>query len=478
MKSKRFWFRSILILGLSVGVLGSLIAASPAWISDWIFRTGQTVFSVYNSSTQLIETVDNRNKARRQYGALTVDGTLYANGAISATGAISTKGDGASYGVNIGTDTQLYRSAANVITTPDSIVSATHTTVSGDMNIGGGGTAQKLTFQDNKNYKILNVANYYNISGYTGMLKIVTPIAVTTYLTAPNFEITCLSYSNLHGKANVSSYYYTTEGHFHTNYSWAQTEGYFPYREIIYGIENGKLVIVLSKPFGSVSSVRVDLLSSNRPNASSIEYKLPYSIVEISDLTGITDTLALSANTSLGKIFSNGVIVGTNKTALTSGYVLDVSGAAYVSGTIYGAGNISGATFTDRTPGSPEDAIKEIETWKVVGDQVDHASLGDCAVDIKEVKTGFEIVDKAGNVFNSIEEKVVPAKGSKETDIQSLSDMVEKVRDGIAEVSAGYQVKEVSAMVETKGRNISKTISTLSRAIQQLSERLDKLEGK
>jgi len=450
-----------MIVILSGVALGGLIAASPTLISDWIFRTGQHTFTVYNSSTQAIESVDNRNKGRKQYGALSVDGALYANSTINATGAI-----------NIGADVSLTRSAADVLTTADSIVSATHT-VNGDVNLGAGTASKRLMFQDANSYKMLNVANYYASAGYIGMLKFITPISATAYTSALVFEFTCLSYNNVSGKAYVSVSWNGST--FVANYTNAQTEGLFTHREIIFGIENDRVVIVLASPFYNTTSMRVDLLGSNRPNAATADYGRNYSLVPIASLTGITNQLSLTAAASLGKIFINGVVIGTNKTTLTAGYVLDVSGAAYVSGTIYGAGNISGLTFTDRTPGSPEDALSEIGAWKVVGDQVDHDSLGKCLVFEKVEKPGFEISNKEGEAYNSVIGAWMSNAKGETTGNFSLA--VEDFKAG-KELPAEYTVKEVTEIVYEKGRDLSKTVSILSRAVQQLTERIEKLEGR
>jgi hypothetical protein len=466
MKSKRFWFRALMIVILSGVALAGLIAASPTLISDWIFRTGQHTFTVYNSSTQAIESVDNRNKGRKQYGALSVDGALYANSTINATGDI-----------NIGADVSLSRSAADVLTTADSIVSATHTVTGGDLLLGSTGSLQRFMVLDPYGSRGLNVAHLRFNTSSGNTIKLNTPLDSGAYYMT-SFEVNTLNSANQYGRANVSIYWNYGSSQFTAGYNTVQTSGFFPYRTVTFGIENGKIAIAFSNPSANLRDIRVDLQSTNYSNATATAHLGKYLLSEDTNISDWTNTAVLTSIANLASVSPNGLMIGTNTTSLTSGYVLDVSGAAYVSGTIYGAGNISGLTFTDRTPGSPEDALSEIGMWKVTGDQVDHDSLGECAVDIKEVKTGFEIKDKSGNVFNSIEEKVVPAKGSNDAKINALSEAATKLEEGIAEVSAEYQVKEVTKIVETKGRDISKTVSTLSRAIQQLSERLDKLEGR
>lgn len=464
MKSKRFWFRALMIVILSGVALGGLIAASPTLISDWIFRTGQHTFTVYNSSTQAIESVDNRNKGRRQYGALSVDGALYANSTINATGAI-----------NIGVDVSLSRSAADVLGTADSIISATHSAY-GDIILGNTKN-QKQVFKGDNNYYIANAAIYSNTTatGYSGILRIETPVNVTGFAHyMPDIVLRGYSY-DYKSDFRYSIHFYWYNGTSFINTS-CNTEGACPTNVINIGLKNGCIAISLgtASTYWGIFSAYVDVSSKSYATAAKdadfeSTYKLRF-VINNSDLASSATFSALNVH----GVDYQGRVIG-KLTPITSGYVLDVSGAAYVSGTIYGAGNISGLTFTDRTPGSPEDALKEIGAWKVTGDQVDHDSLGTAMVTQAVTKTGFEISNKEGESYNTIS-KITKMDSYNRFSFEFLKAVADF--DAGKEIPAEYMVKEVTKVVQEKGRDLSKTVSILSRAVQQLTERIEKLEGR
>lgn len=370
-----------MIVILSGVALGGLIAASPTLISDWIFRTGQHTFTVYNSSTQAIESVDNRNKGRKQYGALSVDGALYANSTINATGAI-----------NIGADVSLSRSAADVLTTADTVVTATQ-------EIIGTGNSQ--------------IFNYLAAQGSLSMID------------------------------GRSLQYKSTQTDWNSFYvgSPSVTRG---------------LVYISGHGTGSAAggSLLLGVADDYNSTISAYYFQPIYDDLYIGPSSD-TDSLIYDAGDAQWKFTG--------------------SGGIYVAGAIYGVGNISGLSFTDRTPGSPEDALNEISKWKVTGDQVDHDSLGTAMVTQAVTKTGFEISNKEGESYNTI------SKIKKMDNYNRFSiDFFKAIEDFDAgkEIPAEYMVKEVTEVVQEKGRDLSKTVSILSRAVQQLSERLDKLEGR
>lgn len=151
------------------------------------------------------------------------------------------------------------------------------------------------------------------------------------------------------------------------------------------------------------------------------------------------------------------IIIGA--TTPISGYNLTVNNGIYSGGTVYGAGTISGQTIADRTVGSPDDALSEIQKMKVIGDEIDHTTLG-LARSIREVgrvttvlydeKTGAEVGSYAGGI--SEEEK-------------------ELIPDEI-------YIDEQKTITQEEERDLSRLASMLTRAVQQLDERITALETK
>ena len=379
--------------------------------------------------------------------------------------------------LKIGADVSMSRTAADVLSTGDSIVSATHA-INGDMILGNSKN-QKQVFKNENNYYIANAAVYSNTTatGYYGILRLETPINVTGFAHyMPDIVIRGYSY-DYKSDFRYSIHFYWYNGTSFINTS-CNTEGACPTNVITVGLKNNCITISLgtASTYWGIFAAYADISSKSYATAAKdtdfeSTYKLRFTINN-SDLASTATISALNVH----GVDYQGRVIG-KLTPITTGYVLDVSGAAYVSGTIYGAGTISGGTLVDRTDASKEDAITEVNRWKVIGNEVDHDSLGDCAIEHSIVKTGFIVEDKSGNLYNSLEDKTIQGKDSKESELTKLSETVESIKLGIQKISSEYTIKETTQTVIEKGRNISKTISTLSRAIQQLSERLDALES-
>jgi hypothetical protein len=178
------------------------------------------------------------------------------------------------------------------------------------------------------------------------------------------------------------------------------------------------------------------------------------------------DTYIQSRNLGSGNISYNlllqplggDVLIGSITSSI-SGYDLIVNNGIYSGGTIYGAGTISGQTISDRTPGSPDDAISEIRKMEVVGETIRHETLGLAQAILNIEKTSTVLYDeKSGAEIESYNRK--------------LSDVeIQKIPDGI-------YIDEQKTTTQETGRDLSILASLLTRAVQQLDERITALEGK
>lgn len=114
---------------------------------------------------------------------------------------------------------------------------------------------------------------------------------------------------------------------------------------------------------------------------------------------------------------------------------------------LYAGGNISAASFTDRTPFYEGDALEEIKKIKGVNGELDHSTLPDFVrVKIKKYK-------KIENKSKGIDKMSLNSAESEET-------------------------KVIVEEVEEEGRDIGAMVSVLTVGMQQLIDRLEKLEEK
>lgn len=153
------------------------------------------------------------------------------------------------------------------------------------------------------------------------------------------------------------------------------------------------------------------------------------------------------------------LMLGTDGAAIMgatqAGYELTVNGDAYITGTM------SAGTVTDRTPGSPEDALSEIAAMEVTGATIDHDTLGSAAVErVYEQPVYSELYDAVtGEKLATVDPPILS----------------EEERESLP---ADILVLDATEEIHEKSRDLSVTVSMLTRAVQQLTARIEALEEK
>jgi hypothetical protein len=185
-----------------------------------------------------------------------------------------------------------------------------------------------------------------------------------------------------------------------------------------------------------------------------------------------------------------------------------------VLGDIYASGDVSALTFTDRTPWFSGDALAAIKNIKGVNGEVDHSSLPEFAqgtikqyhketvlgprvpVDpanaweeytvtettkVKDAK-GDPIIEKIETVYKAEDGKITskekPVYQTTETQISKkrLKEGI-KVDEKTGELYTQESTVQKTVIAETPGRDLGAMISVLTRAVQQLTERIEALEA-
>jgi hypothetical protein len=154
---------------------------------------------------------------------------------------------------------------------------------------------------------------------------------------------------------------------------------------------------------------------------------------------------AISGHSGLGT-----AILGFSTWGYGGSFQSNFSYAVYAEGDSYFTGDVSALSFTDRTPFYEGDALTELCAIKSKGGQIDHDSL-----------PGFARKTGKKHIF---EERQVAQKDKvKGPRIERDGKIYERVKVGEEE----EQQRDLGAM-----------ISMLTVAVQQIAERLDKLENK
>lgn len=185
-----------------------------------------------------------------------------------------------------------------------------------------------------------------------------------------------------------------------------------------------------------------------------------------------------------------------------------------VLGDIYASGDVSALTFTDRTPWFSGDALAAIKNIKGVNGEIDHSSLPEFAqgtikqyhketvlgprvpVDpanaweeytvtettkVKDAK-GDPVIEKIETVYKAEDGKITskekPVYQTTETQISKkrLKEGI-KVDEKTGELYTQESTVQKTVIAETPGRDLGAMISVLTRAVQQLTERIEALEA-
>lgn len=147
------------------------------------------------------------------------------------------------------------------------------------------------------------------------------------------------------------------------------------------------------------------------------------------------DTWMVVRNTNVGI----GTAAPASKLSVYGGLSVGTYTTAVSDGNIYATGNVSALSFTDRTPHYDGDAVAEIKAIRGVDGQIDHSTL-----------PAFAKVTKEVTVTPKPTEPI----------------------DGEAKASAAEPVTQI-----VEERDLGAMISILTKAVQQLTERIEKLEG-
>jgi hypothetical protein len=161
-------------------------------------------------------------------------------------------------------------------------------------------------------------------------------------------------------------------------------------------------------------------------------------------------------------IVGSGTVYYDDASAKQVGGSFTARGNIYTGQTMYCAGayatgDISALTFTDRTPAYEGDALAEIVAIKSVHGEIDHETLPEFAQ--KTITyTEFEdrIDPKTGKVATETVEKIDPATQQSTWEVVPIKDPVVKT---------------------APGRDIGAMVSILTKAVQELNERIEKLEA-
>jgi len=217
---------------------------------------------------------------------------------------------------------------------------------------------------------------------------------------------------------------------------------------------------------------------------------------KIRDVTSGVDALYVKKGGNVG--------IGT----ASPGYELEVDGD------IYASGDVSALTFTDRTPWFDGDAVAAIKNIKGIDGEIDHSSLpvfaqGTIKKYQKETVLGprvpvdpanaweeyattenRQVKDAKGDpVIEKIETIYKAEDGKIKTETKPVYQIVEtqvpkkRLKEGVkldsktGEFYTQTSTVEKTVIAEIPGRDLGAMISVLTKAVQQLTERIEALEN-